>query len=100
MRTAGALCAFVAVALWCGVAAVSKSGQEPAMGSGEMFDAIAPRYDLINTFLSLGMHKWWRARMVAALDLKPGATPFRRFALRSAALLITARRQEASCWMC
>jgi ubiquinone/menaquinone biosynthesis C-methylase UbiE len=39
------------------------------MGSGEIFDAIASSYDLINTFLSFGMHKWWRARtMVAALD--------------------------------
>lgn len=38
-----------------------------------MFDAIAPRYDLINSFLSLGMHSWWRRRMVAALKLQPGA---------------------------
>ena len=45
-----------------------------ALGSGEMFDAIAPRYDLINSFLSLGMHTWWRSRMVAALELQPGDT--------------------------
>ena len=100
MRPPRVICALSLVALCSGVAGVSNSGHEPEMGSGEMFDAIAPRYDLINTFLSLGMHKWWRARMVAALDLKPGATRFRRFARRSAVLLITARRQEASCWVC
>ncbi len=68
--------ALVAAALCAGVA-----GQSDKMGSGEMFDAIAPRYDLINTFLSLGMHKWWRARLVAALDLQPGACPVHRAAL-------------------
>jgi hypothetical protein len=67
MRRPPVALALVAAALCAGVA-----GQSDKMGSGEMFDAIAPRYDLINTFLSLGMHKWWRARMVAALDLQPG----------------------------
>ena len=71
--------AVVAAALCAGVA-----GHSDKMGSGEMFDAIAPRYDLINTFLSLGMHKWWRARMVAALDLQPGAGPVHRAALPAA----------------
>ncbi len=57
-----------------GAHAGEESKKNAAMGSGEMFDAIAPRYDLINSFLSLGMHTWWRARMVAALDLQPGDT--------------------------
>ena len=101
MRPPRVICALSLVALCSGVAGVSNSGHEPEMGSGEMFDAIAPRYDLINTFLSLGMHKWWRARtMVAALDLEPGTTPFRRVARRLAALSITSRRQDASCWVC
>jgi len=55
-----------------GVSAGEEGRKSTAMGSGEMFDAIAPRYDLINNFLSLGMHRWWRSRMVAALDLQPG----------------------------
>jgi demethylmenaquinone methyltransferase/2-methoxy-6-polyprenyl-1,4-benzoquinol methylase len=39
-----------------------------------MFDAIAPRYDLLNRLISLGMDKGWRRRAVAALALKPGET--------------------------
>ena len=38
-----------------------------------MFDAIAPRYDLLNHTLSVGLDKRWRARAVDALDLPPGA---------------------------
>jgi demethylmenaquinone methyltransferase/2-methoxy-6-polyprenyl-1,4-benzoquinol methylase len=43
-------------------------------GSGEMFDAIAPRYDLLNRLISLGMDQGWRRRAVAALALPPGGT--------------------------
>jgi demethylmenaquinone methyltransferase / 2-methoxy-6-polyprenyl-1,4-benzoquinol methylase len=42
-------------------------------GSGAMFDAIAPRYDLLNRVLSLGIDRRWRQRTVAALELTPGA---------------------------
>jgi demethylmenaquinone methyltransferase/2-methoxy-6-polyprenyl-1,4-benzoquinol methylase len=34
-----------------------------------MFDAIAPRYDLLNHVLSAGMDRGWRDRAVEALDL-------------------------------
>lgn len=34
-----------------------------------MFDAIAPRYDLLNHVLSVGIDKRWRARAIAALQL-------------------------------
>lgn len=33
-----------------------------------MFDAIAPRYDLLNHTLSLGLDRRWRARAIRALD--------------------------------
>ncbi len=38
----------------------------------EMFDAIAPRYDLLNSILSLRLHHRWRAAAVRAAGLKRG----------------------------
>ncbi len=39
----------------------------------EMFARIAPRYDLLNTLLSLALHHRWRQRVVQMLELKPTA---------------------------
>ncbi len=36
-----------------------------------MFDAIAPRYDLLNRVLSGGLDQRWRARAIAAVRLQP-----------------------------
>jgi len=38
----------------------------------EMFDQVAPRYDLTNDLLSLGIDRRWRSETVAAVDPKPG----------------------------
>jgi demethylmenaquinone methyltransferase/2-methoxy-6-polyprenyl-1,4-benzoquinol methylase len=40
-------------------------------GSGEFFDAIASRYDLLNRVLSMGIDRGWRRRTVRALGLRP-----------------------------
>lgn len=46
---------------------------EMRLGTGEMFDAIARRYDFVNRVLSLGIDRAWRRKTIAALDLKAGA---------------------------
>ena len=38
----------------------------------EMFDAIAPRYDLVNRLMTFGLDGWWRRRTIQALELAPG----------------------------
>ena len=38
----------------------------------EMFGRIAPRYDLMNGFMSLRLHNRWRAYATSLLQLKPG----------------------------
>ena len=52
-----------------------RTSATPRAGSGEMFDSIAERYDLLNRIISLGLDQGWRKRTVAALDLaaKEGA---------------------------
>ena len=43
------------------------------LGSGRMFDRIAPRYDLLNRVLSFGLDGGWRRRCARALRLPPAA---------------------------
>jgi len=39
----------------------------------QMFDRIAPRYDMVNRVLTFGLDRGWRRRAVAALGLAPGS---------------------------
>ncbi len=39
-----------------------------------MFDAIAPRYDLLNRLMTLGLDRGWRRRAIGLLRLAPGSS--------------------------
>jgi demethylmenaquinone methyltransferase / 2-methoxy-6-polyprenyl-1,4-benzoquinol methylase len=54
------------------VTALVKTPGSAADGSGQMFDAIAGRYDLVNRVISFGNDRRWRRRTVDALELAPG----------------------------
>jgi demethylmenaquinone methyltransferase/2-methoxy-6-polyprenyl-1,4-benzoquinol methylase len=48
-------------------------GDEKARAVRSMFDAIAPRYDLVNRVMTLRLDVGWRRRTVRALSLPPQA---------------------------
>jgi demethylmenaquinone methyltransferase/2-methoxy-6-polyprenyl-1,4-benzoquinol methylase len=47
-------------------------GEQRAERVNELFDSIAPRYDLVNDLQSLGLHRHWKGRLVKLADAKPG----------------------------
>ena len=49
------------------------SGAEKVRAVDAMFDAIAPRYDLLNRLLTFGMDVGWRRRAVRSLGLPAGS---------------------------
>ncbi|MBW3623955.1 MAG: bifunctional demethylmenaquinone methyltransferase/2-methoxy-6-polyprenyl-1,4-benzoquinol methylase UbiE [Armatimonadetes bacterium] len=46
--------------------------QEKARYVQRLFTAVAPTYDLLNTVLSFGLHKWWRKVATDECRLNPG----------------------------
>jgi demethylmenaquinone methyltransferase/2-methoxy-6-polyprenyl-1,4-benzoquinol methylase len=55
------------------VSEVAHEASTPNPGSGEMFDQIAGRYDLLNRLMSMGIDQSWRRKTVAAMQLPDGA---------------------------
>lgn len=49
-------------------------GDEKAAAVREMFDSIAPRYDLINRIMTFRLDVRWRRKAVRLLALRPGST--------------------------
>jgi len=49
-------------------------GSDKARAVRAMFDAVAPRYDLVNRVMTFGLDRRWRRLTVAALDLPAGST--------------------------
>jgi demethylmenaquinone methyltransferase/2-methoxy-6-polyprenyl-1,4-benzoquinol methylase len=47
-------------------------GQQRAAKVGDLFAAIARRYDLLNDLQSFGLHRLWKRRVVALAGLRPG----------------------------
>src|SRR5688500_11585790 len=47
-------------------------GAEKREAVQRLFAEIAPRYDLLNSIMSLSRHRRWRERAVALLQLRPG----------------------------
>jgi demethylmenaquinone methyltransferase/2-methoxy-6-polyprenyl-1,4-benzoquinol methylase len=48
-------------------------GERKAQAVEEMFDRIAPRYELVNRVMTLGLDAGWRRRAVRELRLPPGS---------------------------
>jgi len=49
----------------------TNDGDSAPLGSGQMFDKIAPVYDATNRVMSLGMDLSWRVKLLDSLDWKP-----------------------------
>ena len=49
------------------------TGDEKVGAVRSMFDAIAPRYDLVNRIMTFRMDVGWRRQTVSALGLRPGS---------------------------
>ncbi len=49
-------------------------GEKKRKDVQNMFDAIAPRYDLVNRIMTFRLDTRWRKKTITSLQLKPGAT--------------------------
>jgi demethylmenaquinone methyltransferase/2-methoxy-6-polyprenyl-1,4-benzoquinol methylase len=49
------------------------SGKEKLLAVQQMFDEVAPRYELVNKVMTFGMDRSWRNQTIGALALSPGS---------------------------
>src|SRR5882672_10220338 len=49
-----------------------EAGGQRAAKVGDLFAAIAPRYDLINDLQSFGLHRWWKRRLLRLAAVQAG----------------------------
>ena len=66
-------------------------------GSGQMFDAIAPRYDLLNHVLSAGIDRRWRTKAIDSLRLT-GHETLIDVCTGTADVATSPRRQWSTAW--
>ncbi|MEE9415942.1 MAG: class I SAM-dependent methyltransferase, partial [Acidimicrobiales bacterium] len=52
---------------------VLPQGEQKVQAVQSMFDAIAPRYDMVNRIMTFRLDVRWRKRTVAELALAPGS---------------------------
>lgn len=38
-----------------------------------VFDSVATRYDIMNDFMSMGVHRWWKRKTIDAAGVMPGS---------------------------
>lgn len=50
------------------------SAQEKAQRVAKVFESVAPRYDLMNDLMSLGIHRLWKQFTIEMAGAKPGDT--------------------------
>jgi demethylmenaquinone methyltransferase / 2-methoxy-6-polyprenyl-1,4-benzoquinol methylase len=49
-----------------------RPGEDRSRKVSELFGIIAPRYDLINDLQSLGLHRWWKRKLVSLAGVSAG----------------------------
>src|SRR6266566_3371678 len=47
-------------------------GEQRSAKVRDLFAAIAPRYDLINDLQSVGLHRWWKRRLIQLAGVRSG----------------------------
>eukprot|EP00281_Chroomonas_sp_CCMP1168_P000650 CAMPEP_0206271102 /NCGR_PEP_ID=MMETSP0047_2-20121206/33243_1 /ASSEMBLY_ACC=CAM_ASM_000192 /TAXON_ID=195065 /ORGANISM="Chroomonas mesostigmatica_cf, Strain CCMP1168" /LENGTH=63 /DNA_ID=CAMNT_0053699829 /DNA_START=54 /DNA_END=241 /DNA_ORIENTATION=+ len=62
-----AAAAVAVLTMYHGLKPESVQDSSVPMGSGAMFDRVAPQYDLVNTVLTMKMDARWRNRMIDSL---------------------------------